>query len=273
MSHQVTKKQQHLYQLITFKNFLLFRFISCYLFLIVYLCTVKFKGIKYILTDIEGTTSSVKFVYDILFPYFRNHISEVKDLTQNSEVQQAIKKTVELAESLENKKIRSIDEVLDTLLRWSMEDRKVTPLKTLQGILWEKGYKNGEIQGHVYPDVAPALRKWKEQDLELGVFSSGSVSAQKLIFGYSEVGDLKPFFSNYFDTTTGGKRETETYTSICGILDLKPEEILFLSDISEELEAAQAAGLQTVQLTRPGTEPAWNRTVIDFSEIEINDPK
>jgi enolase-phosphatase E1 len=230
---------------------------------------MKFKGIRYILTDIEGTTTSVKFVYDVLFPYFREHIGELRQMTNQPEVQLAFKQTVELSANLENKKLSSVDDIINTLYRWSAEDRKITPLKTVQGILWKKGYESGEILGHVYTDVKPALEKWKSDGLQMGVFSSGSIAAQKLIFGYSEAGDLTPFFSHYFDTTTGGKREAETYPKIAGELGLKTDEILFLSDIVEELEAAAASGMQTVQLVRPGTPANWPTTAVDFSAIEI----
>lgn len=230
---------------------------------------MKFEGIRYILTDIEGTTTSVSFVYDVLFPYFRKHIGELRELTQQEEVQKAFKQTVELAASLENKKLGSVDDIINTLYRWSEEDRKITPLKTVQGILWKKGYESGEIKGHVYEDVLPALIKWQQYGLKMGVFSSGSIAAQKLIFGYSESGDLTSYFSNYFDTTTGGKREVETYPKIAAELTLPAPQILFLSDIFEELEAADLAGMKTVQLVRPGTDAKWPRIVSDFSEIEI----
>ena len=230
---------------------------------------MQIKNVKYILTDIEGTTTSISFVYDTLFPYFRKHIFELKELTHLQEVQEAFKKTVELAYSLEDEKIRSVDEIIEKLLKWSKEDRKITPLKTVQGIIWENGYKNGEIKGHVYVDVADALKRWEKQGLKMGVFSSGSITAQKLIFGYSESGDLTPFFCNYFDTTTGTKREKETYQKIAEELLLKPSEILFLSDIVEELDAADQIGYQTIQLVRTGTESNWKNTAIDFNQIEI----
>lgn len=221
----------------------------------------------YILTDIEGTTTSVQFVYDELFPYFRKHIHSLKELTHLEEVQKAFKKTVELAASTESTTLHSVDEIIETLLRWSNEDRKVTPLKTLQGILWEKAYKDGEIKGHVYDDVAPALKKWQENGIKMGVFSSGSIAAQQLIFGYSTAGDLTPYFSNYFDTTTGEKRATETYTEIAHQLHLSPQSILFLSDVVEELEAAKEAGYQTTQLVRLGTTKNWHSAVEDFSQL------
>ena len=230
---------------------------------------MKIENVKYILTDIEGTTTSVKFVYDVLFPYFRSHIGELRDMVSQESVQTAFRQTVELAASLENKKLNSVDDIINTLYRWSEEDRKITPLKTVQGVLWQNGYESGEIKGHVYQEVAESLKSWKEQGIELGVFSSGSIAAQKLIFGYSEAGDLTPYFSHYFDTTTGGKRELETYPKIAEAVNVSAESILFLSDIVEELEAARAAGFQTVQLVRPGTTAAWEKCVNDFTEIEL----
>jgi enolase-phosphatase E1 len=234
-----------------------------------YLCPMQIKNVKYILTDIEGTTTSVQFVYAHLFPYFREHIQELKQLTNDTEIQEAFKKTVELADSLEGLKIRSVDEVIETLLRWSNEDRKVTPLKTVQGILWKKGYESGEIKGHVYADVRPSFQTWKDKGFQMGVFSSGSIAAQKLLFGFSEAGDLCPYFSHFFDTTTGGKKEEETYSKIAEEINFKPSEILFLSDIVEELIAAAAAGFQTVQLVRSGTVANWKNTISDFTEIEL----
>jgi enolase-phosphatase E1 len=222
--------------------------------------------VRYVLTDIEGTSTSVSFVYDVLFPYFREHISKLKDMKLNPDVFEAFEQTIELAEK-EGIYIKSTDEIIAILLQWSVEDRKVTPLKTLQGILWKEGYVSGEIKGHVYDDVPKALQLWKEKGLQMGVFSSGSVAAQQLIFGYSVAGDLCPYFSHYFDTKTGGKRETETYKIIAAKVGYKPHEILFLSDIVEELEAAKEAGYQTVQLLRPGTKPNWEVTANDFLEL------
>lgn len=225
------------------------------------------KNIKYILTDIEGTTTSVKFVYDILFPYFNAHIKDLKSMTHLKEVQQAFRQTVDFAKEFENKKIDSVDEIIQMLEKWSSEDKKITPLKTLQGILWDKAYQSGEIKGHVYTDVPQAFETWKEKGLEIGIFSSGSVAAQKLIFGYSEAGDLRPFLSDYFDTNTGGKRDVETYLKISNSIGVSPENILFLSDIVEELEAADKAGFQTIQLLRDGIKAQWNKSVSDFKQI------
>ena len=221
----------------------------------------------FILTDIEGTTTSVSFVYDVLFPYFRENMQKVRTMLHLDEVKAIFRETIRLAQETENKIIASEEEVIETLIRWSKEDKKITPLKDLQGILWNEAYETGIIKGHVYDDVAPALKAWKDAGLQLGVFSSGSIAAQKLIFGYSVSGDLTPYFSAYFDTTTGGKREVETYIKISRELKIQPSEILFLSDIIEELEAAQQAGLQTIQLVRPGTNANWKNTASTFSDI------
>ena len=221
----------------------------------------------FILTDIEGTTTSVSFVYDVLFPYFRENIEKVRTLVDAPEIQAIFKETIRLAQETENRSIASNDEVIDTLMRWSKEDKKITPLKDLQGILWKEAYESGLIQGHVYDDVAPALKVWKDAGIQLGVFSSGSIPAQKLIFGYSVSGDLTPYFSAYFDTTSGGKRDVETYIKISQELKIIPSDILFLSDIVEELEAAQHAGFQTIQLVRPGTSANWPHTASSFADI------
>ena len=221
----------------------------------------------FILTDIEGTTTSVSFVYDVLFPYFRENIQKVRTMISLPEVQEIFQETIRLAQENHNVIIATNDEVIETLIRWSNEDKKITPLKNLQGILWKEAYESALIKGHVYEDVAPALQYWKENGIQLGVFSSGSIAAQKLIFGYSVAGDLTPYFSAYFDTTTGGKREVETYIKISQELNIQPSEILFLSDIIEELEAAQQAGLQTIQLVRPGTIANWKSTAASFSDI------
>ena len=236
-----------------------------------YIC-LKFSFMskpQYILTDIEGTTTSVSFVYDVLFPYFRENIDKVKDLTHLPEVVEVFKQTKEIAKN-EGVDLNTNDELINQLTTWSLEDKKITPLKTLQGILWKEAYESGLIKGHVYPDVANALALWKKNNIEIGIFSSGSVAAQKLIFGFSESGDLTPYFSNYFDTNTGGKRDTETYSKIASLIGKKPNDILFLSDIVEELEAADNAGFQTIQLVRPGTSANWQCTAKSFSEINLD---
>jgi enolase-phosphatase E1 len=224
--------------------------------------------IRFILTDIEGTTSSVSFVYDVLFPYFREHASELLDLLHVEEVKNAMEAVTQQAYAEEGTPLMNDQEVIHQLIKWSVADKKYTPLKTVQGVLWEKGYQDGSIQGHVYPDVAPMLQKWSSMGIQLGVFSSGSVKAQKLLFGHSVDGNLLSYFSAYFDTTTGMKRETETYQRIANKLDISPDAILFLSDIKEELQAADVAGMQTMQLIRTGNTTSWENIAVDFNEVD-----
>lgn len=230
---------------------------------------VTIKKPEFILTDIEGTTSSVSFVTETLFPYFLEHINELSHYAEIPAVREAFDQTVQLAKSEDGEDIHFSEEIIQKLRNWCLEDRKITPLKTLQGVLWDNGYRKGELKGHIYPDVPGKLKTWSENAIRLGVFSSGSVPAQKLIFGYSEAGDLTPYFSAYFDTKTGGKREKETYPKIAELIQVKPENILFLSDVTAELEAADAAGYRTIQLVRPGTEANWKQTVPDFNAISF----
>lgn len=225
------------------------------------------KQIKYILTDIEGTTSSIHFVYDVLFPYFKENLKQLTQHAQLSEVKQAFAEVMEIASQEDGLNITTTEEALACLLKWANEDRKLTPLKTLQGIIWKSAYESGAIQGHVYDDVPTALNQWRALGLKIGVFSSGSIAAQKLLFKYSTFGDLSIHFSNHFDTTTGSKREEKTYEQIVQFLGLEATQILFLSDTVEELEAAKNAGLQTIQLLREKTVAHWPNTVSQFLEI------
>ncbi|OAN60171.1 acireductone synthase [Sphingomonas sp. TDK1] len=193
---------------------------------------------KAVLLDIEGTTSSIAFVADVLFPYAAKHLAEY--VANHSEETAAI-----LAEVPGDDKIA-------TLLAWIAEDRKATPLKTLQGVIWEQGYADGTLQGHVYPDTPDAMRRWYTAGVAIYIYSSGSIAAQKLIFGHSIAGDLTPMLSGYFDTTTGPKREAESYTKISAAIGCRAEEILFVSDMVAEVEAARAAGLGALLIDRNG---------------------
>lgn len=224
-------------------------------------------GIQWILTDIEGTTTEVSFVYDILFPYFRAHMDQWKTV-DSAPMNDVIEQTrlIVLEEQAIN--LTSNEVLFEQLRQWSIEDRKVTPLKTFQGMVWEHGFKSGAIKGHIYPDVKPALERWTTMGMKLAIFSSGSIAAQKQLFGFSTEGDLTPYFSAYFDTTIGMKRDEQTYQLIAQQLQASANSVLFLSDISQELEAANAAGLRTLQLVRPGTHANWSWCVADFSEIQ-----
>ncbi len=230
---------------------------------------MKVENIDFVLTDIEGTTTSISFVYEVLFPYFRENISQLKSMMHVDEVAEAFQQTTEIIQQEDERNVTDTDELIATLLQWSWEDRKIKPLKTVQGFLWKTGYESGEILGHVFPDVPLALKAWKDEGVQMGVFSSGSVAAQKLIFGYSDHGDLTPYFSAYFDINTGGKRDAQTYQIIADKINVSNNRILFLSDIVEELVAADEAGFQTIQLVRAGNTANWKSHVSDFSEIQI----
>jgi enolase-phosphatase E1 len=198
-------------------------------------------ALRAILTDIEGTTSSTAFVAETLFPYARAALpAYVAD------------HAAEVASLLDEVRAAEPGDPVATLLRWIDEDRKATPLKTLQGRIWAKGYAEGAFRGHVYPDAAEALRRWRADSLRLYVYSSGSVEAQKLIFGHSDQGDLTPLFAGFFDTTSGPKREAASYARIARAIGEAPERILFLSDAQAELDAAQASGLRTQLVDRTG---------------------
>ena len=221
--------------------------------------------IKAILTDIEGTTSAVSFVFEVLFPYAAKHLPDF--VRQHAE-------RADVAEQLDavrrdtNEPNADVERVIDILLNWIAEDRKATPLKALQGMVWEQGYQAGELKGHVYPDAVEALKRWYQDGFKLFVYSSGSIQAQKLIFGCSEAGDLSPLFSGYFDTTSGPKREAKSYERITQAIGLDASQILFLSDIVEELDAARTAGMATCGLAREGGELGGHVTVDSFARID-----
>lgn len=194
--------------------------------------------IRAIVTDIEGTTSDISFVHNVLFPYARERLAAFVTAQQYAE---PVKTILDNLRAEIDNPAASTAELIDTLLAFMDEDRKSTALKALQGIIWREGYVNGDFTGHLYPDVLPALEKWKSQGIDLYIYSSGSVAAQKLLFGYSDEGDITHLFSGYFDTLTGAKRETQSYRNIAEQLGHHPATILFLSDIHQELDAAEAA--------------------------------
>lgn len=204
--------------------------------------------IRAIVTDIEGTTSSISFVKDVLFPYARKRLPGfIETHVDRPEVQHWLHEAAKEAKLVE----ASRQELIELLLRWIDEDRKSTALKALQGMIWKEGYEAGDYRAHVYPEVAARLHQWRADGIRLYVYSSGSVPAQKLFFQYSEAGDLTPLFAGYFDTETGPKRDASSYERIVEAVGERPEHVLFLSDIVEELNAAKAAGLQTGWLVRP----------------------
>jgi enolase-phosphatase E1 len=226
--------------------------------------------VRAILTDIEGTTSSISFVKDVLFPYARKHLPAfIETHADKPYVQHWLHETAKEAGLVS----ATQQETIELLQRWIDEDRKATPLKALQGMIWEEGYRGAEYRAHIYPEVAQKLREWKARNLDLYVYSSGSVQAQKLFFGHSEAGDLTPLFSGYFDTEIGAKRDPASYRGILDVIARPGDEVLFLSDVVEELDAARVAGMRTTLLARaPATCPAGSAhsCVADFDAIALD---
>lgn len=206
-----------------------------------------------IITDIEGTTTPISFVHRVLFPYARERLAGF------------------LAQSPGHPALADVPTPkLETLLGWIDRDEKITSLKTIQGEIWKQGYESGELQGEIYPDVPPTLRRWARAGIRLFVYSSGSVPAQKLLFGHTPEGDLTPLFQAYFDTRVGQKRDSSSYAVIARAIGGTPKETLFLSDVEAELDAAASAGLATCQLVRPQDAPVpskQHKTASDFDGV------
>jgi enolase-phosphatase E1 len=236
-----------------------------------------------VLLDIEGTTTPIDFVYQTLFPYARKHLADylsnhfsaadmpeiLAQLREEHARDQADNLSPPpLAEPSSQTELASIT----AYLYWLMErDRKSTPLKFLQGKIWQQGYASGELRSEVFADVPEAFLKWKSQKKTLAIFSSGSVLAQKLLFAHTVAGDLSACLSAYFDTHIGAKREAESYRRIAGTLQQAPPSVIFFSDVVAELDAAQAAGMQTVLCLRPGNPPQssarQHRAIHSFQEM------
>ncbi|CNE62627.1 bifunctional enolase-phosphatase [Yersinia nurmii] len=225
--------------------------------------------IQAIVTDIEGTTSDIRFVHQVLFPYARARLADF--LRQHASEDDVTVLLVDLRREI-GQLDADIETLISALFGFMDEDRKSTALKALQGMIWRTGYQSGDFRGHLYPDVAPQLAHWQHQGVKLYVYSSGSVEAQKLLFGYSEAGDLQPLFSGYFDTRVGAKREVSAYQNMTERLAVAPQDILFLSDIRQELDAAHQAGWQTCQLIRdlPDAE-SQHRQVNRFDQIVLGE--
>lgn len=231
--------------------------------------TTTTSSIRAIVSDVEGTTSSIRFVHDVLFPYARRRLPAFI-VTHNDKP----KVHHWLAEAAKEAEFVSAEqqEVIDLLIRWIDEDRKSTALKALQGMIWTEGYAAGDFKGHVYPEVPARLRAWKAQGVPVYIYSSGSIEAQRQLFAHSEGGDLTTLLSGHFDTGTGPKRSADSYRAIAEAIGLPADQVLFLSDIVEELDAAKLAGMATTMLARaPDTCPAdgRHRCVADFDAITI----
>jgi enolase-phosphatase E1 len=221
-----------------------------------------------VLLDIEGTTTPVSFVYDVLFPFARRHVAEYvrgADLT-------ALKQEHEedLAQG-HNPPTWSSDPV--PYIHWLMDqDRKSTALKNIQGQIWLEGYQNGELRGEVFQDVPPALERWHRNNIDVRIFSSGSILAQRLLFSSTAAGDLTQFLNGYFDTTTGPKNDPASYTHIANGFGIAAADILFISDVTRELDAARSAGMHTLLCVRPGNHPQPphdHNAITTFDALEL----
>ena len=236
---------------------------------------MHFDG-RAILLDIEGTTSSISYVFDVMFPYVRTHVADfLAENWESLDVQQALdqiaqdtngdrKQWIGQSQDPVAAAVTKVNELMDS-------DSKTTGLKDLQGQIWKSGFENGQLVGHLFDDVAPAIQNWKRQGKKVFIYSSGSAAAQKLYFGHSEAGDLLKDLDGHFDTTIGPKRDVASYEAIAAAIGIPGDQILFLSDVEAELDAALASGMNTALSVRPGNpHRSGNKhpAISSFAEIE-----
>lgn len=221
------------------------------------------KNIKAVLTDIEGTVSDISFVKDVLFPYSYERIDDFveKHWKEIGDIRKATEKIV-------GKELTK-EEFVKIMKEWIKKDEKITPLKELQGIIWEEGFKEGKLVSHIYEDALRKLKEWKKKGLPVYIYSSGSVKAQRLFFGHTTYGDLNYLFAGNFDTKIGNKKNPESYKRIAESLNLSPSDILFLSDSKEEIEAAYKSGMNVIMVVRNGKIESSFRTIKSFDELDI----
>ncbi len=240
---------------------------------------IRFSG-QGILLDIEGTTSSISFVYDVMFPFVRRELDRF--LGQNWAAQDVQDACEQIARDAGQRSLQSWCEdagtaqqtlVIQEVTRLMDNDVKATGLKRLQGIIWKSGFESGELKAHLYDEVPDALHKWHESNLDIRIYSSGSIQAQKLFFGHTIFGDLCPLLSGHYDTTTGPKRESSSYQTISNEFGMEASRILFLSDVVAELNAARDAGMRTALCCRPGNASVesdeGHDQIHQFSEVTI----
>lgn len=231
------------------------------------------EGVRGILLDIEGTTTPIAFVHDVLFTYARTHVKEFLKKNIDSDEVRADVAMLREEHAMDQDAPSLTDEIesIAAYVEWLIaQDRKSTGLKSLQGKIWRQGYLDGSLKSQVFADVGPALERWQAQGLSISIFSSGSVLAQKLLFAHTEAGDLTRFVDNYFDTNTGKKSDAESYRRIAAELGMETSEVLFISDVIIELDAAKAAGMKTLLSIRPGnaTQPrTHHRMIYSFDEV------
>jgi enolase-phosphatase E1 len=226
---------------------------------------IERPGIRVLLLDVEGTTTAVSFVYDVLFPFARAHLREFLEaappdpaVREDVAALRAERRAEAEPGAPEWRDTRPAETLASAAAyaEWLMDrDRKSTALKSLQGRIWKGGYRSGALKSHVYPDVKPALERWRAQGRSVAIFSSGSVLAQRLLFEHTAEGDLTPLLHAYFDTTTGSKTAAHSYRRIAEALRVAPAAVLFVSDVAAELDAARTAGMGTALCVRDGSAP------------------
>jgi len=236
--------------------------------------------IRALLLDVEGTTTPIDFVFKTLFPFANDRAEDfLRRHCQNAEIKSIVDQLrdcwdMHQCNGAPHWNDATVDGRIASAAAYvrclTAQDSKITPLKILQGKIWEEGFRDGKLKGEVYPDVAPAFARWKTQGRSIAIFSSGSVLAQRLLFAHSTAGDLSSFLDGYFDTTTGPKREAESYGKIAESAGIQPRAVLFVSDVGEELDAAFAAGMNTAHSLRPGISALSekrHREIRSFDEI------
>jgi enolase-phosphatase E1 len=221
-------------------------------------------GIRGVVLDVEGTTTPISFVYEVLFPYARANLRPFLETHGPSGLLAEVDRQLREEHAADVARAdappplpadlsggNAVD--LEPYVLWLMDrDRKSPGLKLLQGLIWQRGFADGSLRGELFPDVPPALERWRDRAIDVAIYSSGSVLAQRLIFGHTAAGDLTPRISQFFDATIGPKRAADSYRHIASQLGHRPDELLFLSDVHAELSAARAAGLQAMLCARPG---------------------
>jgi enolase-phosphatase E1 len=225
--------------------------------------------VRAILLDIEGTTTPISFVHDVLFSYARAHAKDFLERNRDSDEVRADIALLREEHAADQRQNLEPPESIADYVGWLIDrDRKSTGLKSLQGKIWRQGYLDGTLKSQVFDDVAPAFERWRAAGLRISIFSSGSVLAQQLLFAHTDAGDLTKSIDNYFDTNVGKKGEAESYRKIAAALNLEPGEVLFISDVVAELEAAEEAGMTTLLSIRPGNSPQeWPKAISSFDEV------
>ena len=224
--------------------------------------------VRYVLMDIEGTLISVAFVREILFPFARHRLAPFLDERRHDP--NVLQWTMVCQDAIEHETgTRPVYEDLPVMLtRWIDQDRKLAGLKALQGMIWDEGYRRGAFEPELYSDVLPALTRWRARGIRLGIYSSGSEQAQRLLFAHTNVGDMTSMFEHYFDTRVGEKKTASSYRMISEQIGLSPDFILFLSDVEAELDAAALTGCKTAHIVRPGTDASTRHpTHHDFTHL------